>query len=64
MPERRHLDSQLVRAQAMLWSAEDPSTKARIQRFIRDIEPRLLALDDHATAPTAVTPRSMARLSK
>ena len=61
MLERRRLAALLVRARAMLWSTDDPVSKARIQRYIQDIERQLLALEDQAMAPprygTALQPR-------
>lgn len=64
MLERRRLAALLVRAQAMLWTAEDPASKAHIQRYIQHIERQLLALQDHEVLAPAVPGGSMARLGK
>ena len=53
--QRSKLAQQLVRAQAMLWSAEERETKLRLRRMILDIEQRLAALD-RTDAPPAPSP--------
>jgi hypothetical protein len=57
--ERSRLVTQLVRTQAMLWSAENPIHKERLRALILNIERRIAALDgDRAAVPQpAATPK-------
>lgn len=57
--ERGKLVTQLVRTQAMLWSAENPASKQRLRALIETIEKRIAALDGDRSVPphVAVAPK-------